>query len=130
MIRSRRLGPPRRGRVVDKNYLAWIGTQQCMISGKPATVHHVRFCGSSKNDRRTLPLAPEYHQIQNGPFSIESLGKRKFEARYGVNIEAKIVEYNERYELKRDSSAVERRAHNPVVDGSIPSPAPSLIGVV
>jgi len=97
---KKRRGKPRRGRVVDKEYLAWIAQQPCMISGKPATVHHVRFCGSPKNDRRTLPLAPEYHQIQNGPYtSIEALGKKKFEARYGVDLEAAIVKYNEQFDL-------------------------------
>jgi hypothetical protein len=37
--------------------------------------------------------------IQHGPrTSIEGLGKAKFEARYGVDLEASILRYNERYE--------------------------------
>jgi hypothetical protein len=73
-----------------------------MISGKPATVHHYRFCGSPKDDRRTLPLAPEYHQIQAGPkTSIEALGKKKFEKRYRVDLEAAILQYNRRYEKEQ-----------------------------
>lgn len=97
---------PRRGRVIDKDYLAWMATQPCMISGRPATVHHVRFCGSPKDDRRTLPLAPEYHMIGFGSeTSIEALGKAKFEARYGVDIEAEIREYNERYEIRMKAKA-------------------------
>lgn len=91
----------RRGRVVDTVYLAWIAQQPCLISGRRATVHHVRRYGEPKDDRRTLPLAPEYHMIQNGPrTSIEALGKAKFEARYGVNLEASIVRYNQRYEAE------------------------------
>jgi len=94
-----RRSKPRRGRVVDKDYLAYMAAQPCMISGRRATVHHVRRCGEPKNDRRTLPLAPEYHLIQHGPrTSIEALGKAKFEKRYGVDIEASIAKYNERYE--------------------------------
>ena len=90
---------PRRGRVVDKASLAWMASQPCMISGRRATVHHVRRFGEPKKDRRTLPLAPEYHMIQHGPrTSIEGLGKAKFEARYGVDLEASILRYNERYE--------------------------------
>ena len=96
-IKPRR-SKPRRGRIVDTKYLAWMAAQPCLISGRRATVHHVRFCGSPKDDRRTLPLAPEYHMIQQGPrTSIEALGKAKFERRYKVNIEAAIVAYNTRY---------------------------------
>ena len=100
-VKARRSGV-RRSRVVDKDYLAWMAAQGCMISGKRATVHHVRRCGEQKDDRRTLPLAPEYHMIQNGPrTSIEALGKAKFEARYGVDLEASILRYNARYERER-----------------------------
>ena len=61
-------------------------------------MHHVRRCGEPKSDLRTLPLAPEYHQIQAGPYSsIEALGKRKFEERYGVDLEASIVLYQQVY---------------------------------
>jgi hypothetical protein len=97
-VKARR-GKTRRGRGVDKDYLAWMARQPCMISGRRATVHHVRRCGEGKDDRRTLPLAPEYHLIQHRPrTSIEALGKRKFEARYSVDLEASIKRYNARYE--------------------------------
>jgi hypothetical protein len=93
----------RRGRVADKDYLAWIALLPCLVSGKRATVHHVRRYGEPKNDRRTVPLAPEYHQIQAGPqTSIEALGKKKFEARYGIDLEAAIVRLNALYERERD----------------------------
>ena len=93
----------RRGRVADKDYLAWIALLPCLVSGKRATVHHVRRYGEPKNDRRTVPLAPEYHQIQAGPHtSIEALGKKKFEARYGIDLEATIVRLNALYERERN----------------------------
>lgn len=70
-----------------------------MISGEPATVHHVRRFGESKNDRRTLPLAERYHLIGFGPYtSIEALGKAEFQRRYEVNLENAILDYNARYE--------------------------------
>jgi len=95
---KRRRSRTRRGRVVDRDYLAWMATQPCIISGKPATVHHVRRFGEPKNDRRTLPLAPEYHMIGFGPHtSIEALGKAEFERRYGIDIEDAILRCNERY---------------------------------
>lgn len=97
-VRKKRKGPPRKGRIVDKPYLAFIAAQPCMISGKPATVHHVKEGpGAQKNDRRTLPLAPEYHQIQAGEDSIEKLGKKKFEARHNVNLEERILHYQAAY---------------------------------
>ena len=82
----------RRGRVVDKAYLAWVAFLPCLVSGRRATVHHVRRYVEPKDDRRTVPLAPEYHQIQAGPrTSIEALGKKKFEALYGIECEAAII---------------------------------------
>jgi hypothetical protein len=69
-----------------------------MISGRAATIHHVRICGGRRDDHRILPLAPEYHLIQHGPrTSIEALGKRKFEERYGVNIEERVAWYRRAY---------------------------------
>jgi hypothetical protein len=69
-----------------------------MISGRPATCHHVRICGSARDDHRAIPLAPEYHLLQHGPkTSIEALGKAKFQERYGVDLEAAIAEYRRRY---------------------------------
>ncbi len=76
-----------------------------MISGRRATVHHVRFCGSPKDDRRTLPLAPEYHLHDFGMESIERLGKAKFEALHGVDLEASIVAYNKLYERQQRKAA-------------------------
>ena len=81
----------RRGRIVDKAYLAWIASLPCLVSGKRATVHHVRRYGEPKDDRRTVPLAPEYHMIGYGSrTSIEALGKKKFEARHGIDLEPAI----------------------------------------
>lgn len=69
-----------------------------MVSGKPATIHHVKKCGGRRDDHRILPLAPEYHLIQHGPrTAIEAIGKRAFELRHGVDIEAKVLEYRTRY---------------------------------
>lgn len=91
---------PRRGRVVDPKYMAWLATQPPLVFGPGRiTIHHVRRFGEQKNDRRTVPLPASLHMIQDGPYtSIEALGKRKFEARYGVDLEAAIVRYNARYE--------------------------------
>lgn len=93
---------PRRGRLVDLEYLSWMHLQPCLVSGKwPVTAHHVRRYGEPKNDRRTIPLMLEYHLHDFGPESIERLGKAAFERRHGVNIEAAIKEYNRQYESQK-----------------------------
>lgn len=99
-IKKRRSGGPRRGRLVDPEYMAWLATQPPLVCGNGRlTIHHVRRCGEPKNDRRTIPLPEDKHLIQHGPHtSIEALGKEKFEALYGVDLEAAIVDYNRRYE--------------------------------
>lgn len=62
------------------------------------TVHHVRRFGEQKDDRRTVPLMPEYHLHDCGLWSVERLGKGKFEKLFGVSLEGAIVTYNELYE--------------------------------
>lgn len=101
-VRPKRPGPPRRGRVVDLDYMAWLHRQPCLISGRHGvTVHHVREFGSQKNDRRTLPLIPLYHLIQADPHqkeSIEALGKKQWQEKHDVDIEAAIMRYNSQYD--------------------------------
>ncbi len=70
-----------------------------MICDQQATVHHVRTLGSPKDDTRTLPLCPAHHMIQWGPESIEALGKRGFEERHGVDLEAEISRLQALYAL-------------------------------
>lgn len=97
-IRPKRKGPPRRGRVVDPEYLAWVANQPGAVhGGRVYSVHHVRFCGSPKNDRRVLGLERGYHQIQEGRHSIEELGKENWQALHHIDIEATIARQNEQY---------------------------------
>lgn len=98
MIHKRRR--PRRGRVVDKPYLAWMATQRCCITGEwPATTHHVRFCGSQKDDRRTIRLVDRLHMLTHAKPGVPCVeqGKDHFESFHGVDIEAEIAKANARY---------------------------------
>jgi len=100
-VRPKR-GTPRRGRVVDTDYLAWMAKQPPLVGYGPVTVHHVRRFGEPKDDRRTVPLPAAYHMIGYGSrTAIEALGKEKFQARFGIDLEAAIIRYNERYERER-----------------------------
>ena len=108
-IRKKRT-KPRRGRVIDKDFLAWLARDRCAVHGDRVcpggwlgmTIHHVREFGSPKNDRHTLLLcAPTHLQTIDSEQSIEALGKTKWQKFHNVNIKAKIIDYNERYESER-----------------------------
>lgn len=63
----------------------------CLISGRPATLHHVTASihggRISRSHKRVVPLAPEYHMIQHGPrTSVEALGHRGFYELYGIDL--------------------------------------------
>jgi hypothetical protein len=110
-IRAQR-SKPRRGRLTDKKYIAWLAKQPCHIkqfayvienrapeyscAGR-VTVHHIRDYGSPKNDRRAVPLCMRHHLHDFGPFSIER-GRRQFAETFGFAQEAAIDHYNEQYE--------------------------------
>lgn len=101
-IRKKRKGGPRRGRVVDQDYLDWIHTQKCVIfhtAWGEVEAHHVRSFGSMKDDTRTIPLCPRHHRLTAsvaGVICVEQ-GKLRFEEWYGVNLEALILEHQKRY---------------------------------
>jgi hypothetical protein len=103
----KRRSRPRRHRLVDKKYLSWLHTLPCAIAGHEGhvclgalTVHHVRRLGESKNDRRAIPLCQGAHLHDFGKYSIERLGKGKWEARYGVSLELLILGYQQRWEVE------------------------------
>lgn len=72
----------------------------CLVSGRPATIHHVtgyadRIGRLPRSHRIVVPLAPEYHQHDHGPLSVERLSHRGFYREHGINLlkEAKRLEY-------------------------------------
>lgn len=72
--------------------MARVAGLPCLVSGKPATVHHVtayadRIGRFGRSHRLIVPLAPEYHLIQHGPkTSVEALGHRRFFEVYGIDL--------------------------------------------
>lgn len=99
---TRKRARPRRGRVIDRERLAWCAGLPCCITGeRPVTVHHIRFCGSPKDDTRILPLVPRLHMLTSelpGQPCIER-GKEVFEASWGVDIEGLVLKHQRLYEL-------------------------------
>jgi hypothetical protein len=100
-IRKKR-STPRRGRVVDLEFLAWLHRQPGVVrGGQTYSVHHIREFGSPKKDRRALPLEFGYHQYDEGEFAIERIGKAKWQEITGVCIEAEITRLNSLYDEVR-----------------------------
>lgn len=60
------------------------------------TFHHVRFCGSPKNDERGLSLCVAHHLHDGGRDSIER-GKAAWAQRFSIDIEAEIENYRRLY---------------------------------
>lgn len=110
---KRKRNKPRRGRIVNGDFLQWMfDTQPCLVDQMAPlvimrdlknrscrgrlTTHHVREFGSCKNDERTLRLCEGHHLHDFGPTAIEH-GKKQFEELYGINIEAAIEHYQGLY---------------------------------
>lgn len=109
-VRKRRPGGPRRGRVVDNDFLEWIRRhRECAVHAESCpywhanlTIHHVREFGSPKNDRRVLLLCPLTHLQSVSSFdSIEALGKEAWQKRHNIDIEATIKEQWAEYERQK-----------------------------
>lgn len=67
----------------------------CLVSGRPATLHHVTatIFGAriTRDDRCVVPLAPEHHQKvfdpkASDPISVEGLGHQRFYLKYGLDL--------------------------------------------
>ena len=68
-----------------------VAAMGCLVSGRPATLHHVTASIEggrvARSHKRVVPLAPEYHLIQWGPkSSVEALGHRGFYLTYGIDL--------------------------------------------
>ena len=101
-VRKKRKGPPRRGRVLDPKYLAFIRTLPCVCCNienwrsccywvmslamftYPSEAAHTGPHGLSQksNDRTAIPLCAEHHRT--GKDSYERLGK-KFWSFWGLD---------------------------------------------
>jgi hypothetical protein len=100
-IRKRRPGKPRRGRERDKNYMAWIAEQPCIVcESEYVEVAHVGERGFSQkcHDRETLPICAQHHRI--GRDAQHNLGKG-FYSHHGLDKQRLIAEHQQRYDFLR-----------------------------
>lgn len=79
-VRKKRIGPPRKGLVVDDAYRKFVRTQPCACCGTRAYVEAahvgVRGLGSKCSDRECLPLCRWHHT--EGPECHHHLGRNFF----------------------------------------------------
>lgn len=84
-----------------KAYMAWISSLPCCVTGKrPVTVHHVRRFGSARDDFRTVPLIASLHMrgCEKPGLPCVERGKRVFEDRWNIDLEATILRLRAKYE--------------------------------
>lgn len=98
-VRKVRVGPHRRGLVVDEAYLRFIRKLPCLVCGRLKYVEaaHVgmRGLGQKCSDRECLPLC-SWHHI-HGPESHHVLGRKFFEFHKLDRLKL-IADLNEMYE--------------------------------
>lgn len=97
-VRKIRVGPPRKGLIVDDDYRKFIKTFPCICCGSRTWIEcaHVgqRGSGQKCSDYETLPLCPAHH-VQ-GPQAHHVLGKR-FWSVWGLDRYALIEKFNRLY---------------------------------
>lgn len=89
--RIKRKAPRNRPDKLEKRHLERVASLPCLVSGKPATVHHVtgyadRIGRTARSHKRVVPLAPEYHQHDHGLESVERLNHRGFYERFKIDL--------------------------------------------
>jgi hypothetical protein len=90
----------------EKRHIERVAAMPCLVSGDPATVHHVtgyadRIGRFSRSHRLVVPLAPQFHQHDFGSKSVERLNHRGFYREHGIDLLA------EAERLWRESEALE-----------------------
>ena len=98
-LRPKRL-KPRRGRIADPAYRAWIRSLPCMVANRDCRggtdPNHVGQYGQARaNDRNAVPLCRRHHDLYH------EIHRRAFEERFGVSFAAAIQGLNEEYELSK-----------------------------
>ena len=98
---KRRIGPPRRGPVLDDGYLRWLRKLPCVVCGTLRWVKaaHVgeRGLGQLCSDRQAIPLCELHHRT--GALSHHVL-QRNFWSYWGLDRYELIAWFNERYETE------------------------------
>lgn len=92
---------PKPKRSVDQDYLTWIRTQECALTGIPWHQHmgrveaaHMKSRGSGGSDRTAIPLCTGGHNEQH------RWGIGTWASHYEVKVADLVKRYNEQYERR------------------------------
>ena len=92
---------PKIKREIDKDYLAFIRKQPCLVSLCPhkSFAHHDPSVGAGGSDYTTLPLCHNHHI----GFGVHDMGRESFQKRHGLDFEKEKIRLLIKYikELKR-----------------------------
>lgn len=85
-------------RVIDKKYIEWIRSLNCIVCGYGlCDPHHVNKeghggMGTKTSDDRTIPLCHKHHQ------EVHQIGRKTFAKKHGIDYEHIIERLNNVYE--------------------------------
>lgn len=90
--------------MIDLDFMRFAREAGCIIEFKhicrgAMTFHHVRTCGSPKDDRNGVGLCASAHLWDVGNQSIERLGKEKWQVFWDVDLETEISKLNRNFEI-------------------------------
>lgn len=73
--------------IESESYLSWVRTRPCVITGRPATAHHMVGHGLKPNGGKTsdilaFPLCEEYH-LPDYPNGLHHMGHKRWEMIHG-----------------------------------------------
>jgi hypothetical protein len=72
--------------------IAQLGCSLCRHLGygeTPAEIHHIRRFGGKRENAEVIGLCPQHHRFDDG---IHGLGRKGFEARYGLDEQALLLQ--------------------------------------
>lgn len=100
------------GRHSDPEKLEWLRSQNCVVREKAKNptpcegwmeAHHDRPGGSRATDKRSCPLCHGHHQA--GEFSLEKMGRKRFETHHGLNVAVECDRYEMEWQQVKNERA-------------------------
>jgi len=82
---SNTLAFPKPVRLKDKDYLAWIRRQPCLVDYVVAEAHHTTSRGAGGSDYRSIPLCLRHHK------EAHRLGRVSFELKHRLDFREEVI---------------------------------------
>lgn len=89
---------PKPVRLKDKDYLAWVRRQPCLVDYVVAEAHHTVTRGAGGSDYRSVPLCFRHHK------ECHRVGRSSFEARHRLDFTEEVIRLMEIFISARGES--------------------------